>query len=278
MKVRLAIPNKGRLYAPSVELLSKIGIDVPGGRELFVGRDGIEILLARAEDIPKYVETGAADLGITGEDLIIEKNAKVAKLLTFNYGRCSIVLAGKEGATLSSLRGKRIATKLPNIAKRYIARKKLGAKLVVLRGAVEAAPALGVADAIIDHVSTGRTLAAHKLKVIDKIMDSAACLIANKEAQKNNPLVEEIKLSLEGVVRAEGLRYIMVNAPSERALKRIVKVIPGLESPTVLELAKKGTFAVHAVVESKRIARVIRELKKAGGKDILVLRMERVIP
>ena len=266
--VRIAIPNKGRLYKKTIELLERVGIKIPeNGRKLCVSTNikNIKIVFARALDIPWYVESGAADVGITGEDMIAESGATVEKLLDLNFGKCRIVLASQNG------KKDRIATKLPNIAKKYFP----DGKIILLDGSCEVAPKLGIADAIIDQVSTGDTLRVNNLKIDDVLFESSVYLIGNKNSDEKE--VEELRLGLEGVLTAEEKRYVMLNVTSEEALENVVKVIPCMESPTVLKLAKPGQYSIHTVIDVQELMPAIRKIKEAGGKDILVMNMSRVV-
>lgn len=282
--IKIAIPNKGVLQPPSIRLLkwAGIGIENNSTKRLYskTNRDNILVLFARTNDIPKYVESGAADIGITGMDLVEENNADVTVLMKLDFGKCRVSVAVPVDLPISSireLRGKRLATKLPNISKAYLKKKGIDAKIVKLGGATELAPLLGIADGIIDIVSTGGTLRANNLREIAIIMKSSACLIANKSSvEERKEEMEEIRLAVTGAVSSEGKRYMMLNAPSKKALKRITAVLPSMESPTVLKLAKRDEYAIHSVVDEGKIMQLIRRLKEAGGKDILILRMEKV--
>lgn len=284
-KIRIAIPNKGALCQPALEMLKKAGfaaLDSP--QDTLSGRcenERAEYLFVRAQDVSKYVESGACYAGITGLDMLEEYSSSARRVTDLQFGRCEIVLAvpeGSRGEKAEDFAGKRIATKLPNTAKAYLKAKAVNAEVVELSGATEIAPAAGVADAIIDHVQTGRTLKANRLKRIGIVSASSAWLIASqKQEGEKEEALEELALALSGVMRAEGLKYLVLNAPSDEALARVVKVLPSMESPTVLKLAKEGEWAVQTVVAAKQMAKVVRQVKKAGGKDILVMPLEKVI-
>ncbi|MBU0532760.1 ATP phosphoribosyltransferase [Candidatus Micrarchaeota archaeon] len=283
--IRLAIPSKGRVNADTLRLLEKIGLDIPqNGRKLYVNTNNpdIQIVYARAADIPLYVQSGAADIGITGEDMINESRATVQKLLKLNFGKCRIVVAALKDSNIKSVKdyrgGMKAATKLTNIAKDYFANKNLFCEIVRVAGATEIAPYLNIADLIIDQVSTGTTLAENNLRIIDTIQESYQFLIANEKCLKEKEEeIDSLKLSIEAVITAEAKRYIMVNVVGEEKLKRVVSAMPAMESPTILELAKPGTFSVHSVVDSAELISAIRKIKKAGAKDILVMNMSKVV-
>jgi len=283
--VRIAIPNKGRLCEPTIELLERAGIRVvdTNGRRLYgkTNYESISILFARAQDIPRYVESGAADAGITGLDMIKEKNADVEVVTKLNMGQCKVVLAVPEKSrirTLNQLKGSKIATALVNVTKQYLEDKGIKAQVVELSGAVELAPYLGIADGIIDQLSTGTSLAVNNLRIVDTLFESTACFIANKSSLASmRQEIEEVKFSFEGLITAEEKRYVMANVTSDETLKKVVAVMPAMESPTVLKLAKDGEYAVHSVVDEKDLMSTVRKLKNAGAKDILVFGMGRVI-
>lgn len=283
--VRIALPNKGVLCQPALAMLKKAGfaaLDSP--QETLCARceDGrVEYLFVRAQDVPKYVDSGAAYAGITGLDMVAEDGSGARQMLELGFGQCEIALAVPEASGVDSvlgLSGKRIATKLPNTARKYLAGSGVSAELLELSGATEIAPAANLADAVIDHVQTGRTLRANRLRRIATIAKSSAFLIASaKEDAAGEEILQEIALSLQGVRKAEGLKYLVLNAPTDASLKKVLAVLPSMESPTVLKLAKEGEWAVQTVIKAGQLATVVRQVKLAGGKDILVMPLEKVI-
>jgi len=282
--IRLAIPNKGRLSDPTLKFLAEAGLKVKdaGERMLFANTENknVSILFVRAQDIPRYVELGAADLGITGQDLIEETSASVEQLveLDFGYSRVAVAAPDKNGiSNVKQLRGKTIATHLPGITKKFFKSRNIPVKILQVAGATEVAPFLGLAEAIVDQVSTGTTLAVHRLKIIETILESKVCLIANKNSmKKNSKIIEGIILACKGTIDAREMKYLMMNVKDKKALDRVIRIAPAMESPTILELAKGG-YAVHLVINERELANAIRELKQAGAKDLLVLNIERVV-
>ena len=281
--MRIAIPNKGALCQPALDMLKKAGfgaLDSPQDTLCARCEDPrVEYLFVRAQDVTIYVGSGAASAGITGMDMLLENGSTARKLLELGFGECEVALAVPEASAIKSakeLNGKRIATKLPNISSAYLERNGVKAELLELSGATEIAPSADLADAIIDHVQTGRTLKANRLRKVDVIASSSAWLIASEKGG-NEELLQEITLSLEGVKKAIGLKYLVLNAPSDKALAQVLSVLPSMESPTVLKLAKEGEWAVQTVVKSKQLATVVRKVKLVGGKDILVMPLEKVI-
>lgn len=282
-KLKIAIPNKGRLSDDSLEILKTIGLDFEvHERQLYspVENFALQILYIRATNIPEYVQDGIAHLGITGLDLVQEKNATVEILEKLHFGAGEIVLALPETSSVKNieqLKNKRVATPYPSIAKRYFKEKNINAEIIEIDGAVEITPALGLADAIVDLTSTGSTLKMNNLKVLAKIFTSEAVLIGNKDAiRSRGEEINNLVLRFESVMTAKRKRYIMMNAP-EKLLPAIKKVAPGLSSPTIMKLAKPGMIAVHSVVDKKDIWQTVEKLKKIGASGILVLPIEKMV-
>jgi|Deesub1362A_J573_1020465.scaffolds.fasta_scaffold00290_19 ATP phosphoribosyltransferase len=282
-KMKIAIPNKGRLHEPSLELLKKAGLKVENDapRRLIVNtiKPHIQVLFSRARDIPGYVEIGAAEMGITGIDLIEELNAKVVKLLDLNFGHASLVVAVPDSSnisTLEDLKGKRIATEFPNITRQFFDERDISVEVVEISGACETAPQIGISDAIVDLTSSGTTLAINRLIPLYTIMKTNAVLICNEDAYPSGE-VREILLAIESVVRAEGMRYVMMNVPEE-ALEKIKQLVPGMKGPTVMKVeADEPIVAVHVVVHEDELFDTINKLKKAGARDILVTPIQRIV-
>ena len=229
----------------------------------------------RAQDIPEYVQDGAAELGITGRDVVMESGARVNTLMNLGFGKAKLVVAVPKNSKIKSLRdiksGLRVATEFPNITKKFFKNINKKMEVVTVSGATEITPYLGISDIIVDLTSTGSTLEMNNLRIISEIIDTEAVLIGNKKYKDENMV-----LSLSSVIFAKNKRYIMVNVPF-RKLEEIKRIIPGIESPTVMNLAETGYVAVHSVIDEDKIFSVIKKLKKAGGKDILVLPIERVV-
>jgi ATP phosphoribosyltransferase len=285
--IRIAIPTKGRMKQPSIDLLKAAGIKLRATdeRSLFIKTNNplIDVLSVRTEDIPEFVEGGAADMGITGMDMVEEKGASVGTLLPLGYGQCSLVLAAPEKMGLKSAAelkdGVIIATKFEGVTKNYL--RKLGKKAEIryLSGSVEIAPIIGLADVVVDLTSTGTTLKSHGLEIVDTILDSQAVLIANKESIKDadkSALIKEMVLGMKSVVSAEKKKYLMVNLP-ESALPELEKINKGALSPTITKLDKGGWIAVQMVVCEKDVLELIKKLKTIGGRDIVVLPIERLV-
>ena len=284
--VRLAIPNKGRIAAPIIELVEKSGLHLAetGEQRRLITRTldpHVEILFARPVDIPEYVATGAADLGITGHDMVVERGSDVQELLDLQSGRAKLVLAVHEDSEITQpeeLAGLKVATEFPTITRAYFKKKNIDVEIVLVGGACEAAPHLGIADAIIDLSSSGTTLRTNRLRVIDEVMVTSTQLIANHDSLKTKKeKIDEIHLALESVIRARGQCYLMMNV-KRVSLDAVRRLLPGLSGPTVMDVASsEGLVAVHAVVNEERVYMLINQLKRAGAKDILVMAIQRMV-
>lgn len=280
--LKIAVPNKGRLSEPSLALLRRVGFDFEAHERKLsaaVFNFPAEILFVNAKNVPEYVETGVADLGITGLDLVREQDADVKVIERLGFGHTDLVVAVPMHAaarTISDLRGKRVATVFPNLARTFFSRHRIRAKLITVSGAVEITPTIGLADAIADLTSSGSTLRMNELRSLATILESEAVLIT---APRNRKGVKDIKrtfiLRVESVLRAERKRYIMMNAP-RKILPEIKKVTPGLSSPTVMELAAPGMIAVHSVIDAKNVWEVVERLQQLGATGILVIPIEKM--
>lgn len=287
MVIKIAVPNKGRLQEPTIRLLEDAGIGVVDrdARQLFAKTNDpeIELVFVRAQDIPRMVAKKAADLGITGYDLILESEEEVVELLDLGFGRAKMIVAASESSSIrgpSDYRaGMRVATEFENVAKKYFDKKKKKVEFVSISGAAEITPLLGLADLIVDLTSTGTTLKTHGLSVIDELFETTARLIANPQSlTEKGDKIENIKTAMESVIRARGRKLVMMNVPEEK-LEEIKKIMPGMAGPTVSRVeAAEPMLAVQAVVEADRVYEVVRLAKKAGARDILVIPIERVLP
>lgn len=288
--IRIAIPNKGRLYEPTISIFKDAGLPISGGaesRKLFAKTTDpdIHILFARAADIPEYVQDGAADVGITGMDLITERGANVEALLDLKFGRASLVLAVPEDSDFEKaqdLEGKKVATEFPEITRKYF--NKLGVNVTIIKvsGACEMTPHVGIADAIVDISSSGTTLMINHLKAIDTAFSSTVYLIANKESLRTKEKILDIKTAFESVLNAKKKRYLMMNVP-EDSLQAVKEVLPGMSGPTVMKVESSkfsggSILAVHAVVDADLIFSIVNKLKKVGARDVLVVPIERIMP
>ena len=284
--MRLAVPNKGRLRDPAVTLLSEAGLafeQTNRALSVKVRNADIDLLFVRTEDVVELVADGVANLGITGLDLLEESGrptGSVRVLLPLGFGRCELTLAAPSGADQRQphdFAGLRIATSHPNITERYFTEHGVTVDVVLLRGSVEVAPKLGVADAVADLVSTGSTLMVNGLRPVLSILHSEAVLVGGPPRSKTMTQVDTVTTALESVLAGRRRRYLLLNAPRD-ALPRITELIPGLEAPTVIPLAEDGMVAIHSVVERDEVWNLLPRLKAAGGSDILVLPIGQLVP
>jgi len=281
--MRIAVPNKGRLHDPTLDLLDRAGIGVENGADRQLYADTVDpeitVLYARAADIPEYVADGAADLGITGLDQVRESGADdVAELLDLDYGNCRLVLAAPEDGDIddaADVAGKTVATEFPTVTRAYFDERAVDPDIVEVTGATELTPHVEMADAIVDITSTGTTLRVNRLGVVDEVLQSSVRLFAREDVT-GDPKVEQVETALRSVLSADGKRYLMLNAPEEN-LDSIKDVIPGLGGPTVLDVDEPGTVAVHAVVEERDVFEAVNDLRGEGASGILVTEIERLV-
>jgi ATP phosphoribosyltransferase len=281
--MRVAVPNKGRLHDPTLELLERAGLPVENGADRKLYADTVDpevsVLFARAADIPAYVADGAAAVGITGLDQAEESDAELVELLDLEFGACRLVLASPEDGGVSTpeeLTGGTVATEFPAITEAYFADSGIQPDIVEVSGATELTPHVDIADAIVDITSTGTTLRMNRLEVVDEVLSSSVRLFAHPEVA-DDPKVEQLTTAFRSVLDAEGKRYLMMNVPEE-SLADVESVIPGMGGPTVMDVAgEDGTLAVHVVVDERKVFEVIPNLKDAGASDILVTEIERLV-
>ncbi len=277
--IKIAVPNKGRMLKPTIELLKNSGFEPKDldERKLYIETNygGINILFMRTDDIGPYVQSKVADLGITGYDIVVEKNLSVEKILDLNYGFCKLVLAGPGRAKLKN--GVKIATKYQNITRKYLKEKRIQAEIIDSSGATEIKPQLGLSDFIVDITSTGSTLKMNNLVVYDVILKSNAVLIANKKSiVEKRKEIADIKLALESVILAENKSYVMFNI-SKDILANIMDQIPCMRAPTIVKTGDDNVVSVQTVVPTNDISKTITKLKNFGTTDILVLDIKRVV-
>lgn len=281
--LKIAIQKDGRLTNDSLKVLKIMGIEIETySRKLFATSYNlpVEILFCRDDDIPNYVENGTADIGIVGQNLIAETNAKVTEIAKPNFGYCSLAVAVPRESSITSideLKDKKIATSFPNITKKYFKDKNINIKAVPISGAVEITPALGVAEAITDITVSGSSLIMNDLKQIDTIMSSEAVIIKNNKLDKSKEkLLSQLLERLKATLKAKNLKYIMMNAPEE-SLDKIKQIAPGLDAPTVMKLTKPNWLAIHAVIDENIFWSTTNKLKDLGAQNILVLPIEKLI-
>jgi len=283
-RLRLAIPNKGRLVEPTLALLHDAGLVFEEHDRSLVARvqnHPLDILFVRTADVIEFVADGVAEAGVTGVDILADSGVQLPRLRDLGYGRCRLVAAVPADAPfqgIEDLAGVRVATSHPNVARRFFADQGIPVEVISLSGAVEVAPRLGLADAIVDLVSTGSTLSMNGLRAVGDILASEATLVAGPAAMaQRGEELDAIVTMLGSVIAARGRKYLMMNAPAG-TLPQLEGLLPGLESPSVIPLAHAGMIAIHAVVGADEVWGLLPRLKSAGASGILVLPIEKILP
>lgn len=282
-KLKIAVQKKGRLSEKSLDLLAKTGIQMNNGISKLKSEARnfpLEILFLRDDDIPQYVEQQVADIGILGENELLEQQKDVQIVERLGFARCRLSLAIRKEDQYSDLNyfnGKKIATSYPNLLGEYLSKNNVEAEVEEISGSVEIAPGIGLADAVCDLVSTGSTLFTNGLNEVETVMKSEAVLIANKnlDTQKKK-ILENFLFRIRAVQRSKENKYILLNAPNE-SIPSISELIPGMRSPTVLPMAEEGWSSMHSVVKEDEFWEVIDNLKSLGAEGILVSPIEKMI-
>lgn len=282
-KLRIAIQKSGRLYEDSVQLLKECGIDLRNVKDrLKTESDNfpLEVFFLRDDDIPQYVEDGVADIGIVGENVLLEKNKKAAVVEKLGFGKCRLSVAiprSQQYDGVASLQGKRIATSYPFLVTEFLAKNNVEAEIHEISGSVEIAPGIGLADVVADLVSSGSTLFMNGLKEVETILQSQAVLVRNNQlGEGQQQLLDKLVFRIRAVKKASRNKYVLLNAPNEK-LKEIIQLLPGMKSPTVLPLAEPGWSSVHSVLSEDTFWDIIEQLKGAGAQGILVIPIEKMI-
>ncbi len=282
-KLRIAIQKSGRLYDESVKLLNECGIELRNVKDRLKTESDtfpIEIFFLRDDDIPQYVEDGVADIGIVGENVLFEKNKKADIVEKLGFGKCRLSIAIPRSEIydgIQSLNGKRIATSYPFLVNDFLTKNNLTAEIHEISGSVEIAPGIGLADVVVDLVSSGSTLLMNGLKEVETILQSQSVLIKNKELTKDQEvLLNKLLFRIKAVKKAKRTKYVLMNAPNDK-LQNIIALLPGMRSPTVLPLAESGWSSVHSVLSEDEFWEKIEQLKAAGAEGILVVPIEKMV-
>ena len=282
-RLRLAIPNKGRLVEPTVVLLRDAGLVFEVGERALVARVqnfDLDILFVRTNDIVEFLADGVAELGITGLDLVAESGMDVAEVRRLGYGRCRLTIAVPNDSPYRApedLAGLRVATSHLNVTKRFFAERSIPVDVIPVSGAAEVAPRLGLAEAIVDLVSTGSTMVVNGLRPIEEIFSSEAVLLANRSALTNHSeVLDTFETMLDATLAARSRKYLMMNAPKAK-LAELEDLLPGLESPSIIPLAHEGMIAIHSVVDADQVWSLLPRLKAAGASGILILPIEKLV-
>jgi ATP phosphoribosyltransferase len=283
MRLKLAIQKSGRLHDDSMRLLKEAGIDIGNGVNKLKAEATnfpLELFFLRDDDIPQYVEDGVADIGFVGENVVYEKAKKVEVAYSLGFGKCRLSFAVRKNEDFTGLQflaGKKIATSYPVLVQGYLDKHGIKAEIHEISGSVEIAPGIGLADIICDLVSSGSTLFMNGLKEAETILDSQAVLIKRKAlAPEAEAILQKLLFRVESVKKAKRNKYVLLNAPNNN-LEKIIALLPGMKSPTVVALATPGWSSVHSVIDESDFWEIIEQLKLAGAEGILVVPIEKMI-
>ncbi len=282
-KIRIAIQKSGRLNEDSVQILKDCGISIDNGKDQLKAETRnfpMEVMFLRNGDIPQYLRDGVVDIAIIGENVLVEKGEDITVAEKLNFSKCKVSLAVPKDVEYNSIKdldGKRIATSYPNTVDQYLADKGISYEIHQISGSVEIAPNIGLADAICDIVSSGSTLFKNNLKEAEVMFTSEAVLavspLINEDAKE---LLKKLQFRIQSVLKARNAKYVLLNAPNDK-LDAVIKLLPGMRSPTILPLAEEGWSSVHTVIPKNKFWDVIDELKLAGAEGILVCPIEKMV-
>lgn len=282
-KIKIAIQKSGRLNEDSLKILLDCGISIDNGKDQLKASARnfpLEVLYLRNGDIPQYLRDGVVDTAIIGENVLVEKGTDIDVAEKLGFSKCRVSLAVPKSFKYQSLKdfeGKRIATSYPNTVNAYLAKNGISAELHIINGSVEIAPNIGLADAICDIVSSGSTLFKNNLKEAEVLLSSEAVLAISPQIREpQEEILSQLRFRIRSVLEARQSKYVLMNAPNDR-LDAIIRILPGMRSPTVLPLAEKGWSSVHTVINKEAFWEVIDELKKAGAEGILVCPIEKMV-
>ncbi len=282
-KLRIAVQKSGRLFEDSLRILKDAGISIDNGKEQLKASSGnfpLEVLYLRNGDIPQYLRDGVVDIAIIGENVLVEKGEDIITGDKLGFSKCRVSLAVPKSlkyTTIKDLDGAKIATSYPNTVKEFLKKNGIDAELHIINGSVEIAPNIGLADAIVDIVSSGSTLFKNNLKEVEVILKSEAVLaISPMISEERKAILEKLQFRMKSVLNARTSKYILLNAPNDK-LEDIIKLLPGMRSPTVLPLAEEGWSSVHTVINEERFWEVLDELKSYGAEGILVAPIEKMV-
>lgn len=282
-KLKIAIQKSGRLNEDSMKILKDVGISIDNGKDQLKASAKnfpLEVFYLRNGDIPQYLKDGVVDVAIIGKNVLVEKgqNITVAEKLGFSSCKVSVAIPkGKSYNSIKDLEGKRIATSYPNTVNQFLKDNNVNANLHIINGSVEIAPNIGLADAIVDIVSSGSTLFKNNLKEVEVILKSEAVLAVSPQiSSKNQAILNKLQFRLQSVLKARNSRYVLLNAPNNK-VDDIINILPGMKSPTVLPLAEEGWSSLHSVINKNDFWEIIDELKANGAEGILVCPIENMV-
>jgi ATP phosphoribosyltransferase len=282
-KLKIAVQKSGRLNEDSLKILKAIGISIDNGKDQLKASARnfpLEVFYLRNGDIPQYLRDGVVDAAIIGENVLVEKGEDLTIVERLGFSKCRVSIAvpkASRATSLKDLNGLKIATSYPNTVKHFLAKRNVVANLHIINGSVEIAPNIGLADAICDIVSSGSTLFKNGLKEIETLLSSEAVLATSpKISVENQEIINKIQFRLQSVLKGRENKYVLLNAPNDK-LDTIVKILPGMNSPTILPLAKEGWSSLHSVINKNDFWDVIDELKANGAEGILVCPIENMV-
>jgi len=282
-KLKIAVQKSGRLSEKSIQLLQECNIKLTNGNRKLIAVSSnfpIEILYLRDDDIPQYINDGVADIGIVGENEMLEKNYPLTIYQRLGFAKCRLSLAIPKTENYQSInyfQNKKIATSYPSILKTFLEKNNINAEIHQISGSVEISPSIGLAEAIFDIVSSGSTLISNGLKEVENVMNSEAVIIGNKNLERQKAkILENMLFRIRAIQTANSNKYILLNAPKNK-LEKITQVIPGMKSPTIMPLAEDGWYSIHSVVNEDKFWEIIDKLKNAGAQGILVVPIEKMI-
>ncbi len=282
-KLRIAIQKSGRLNEDSLQILKDAGISIDNGKEQLKASARnfpLEVMYLRNGDIPQYLRDGVVDVAILGENVLVEKGEDIITGEKLGFSKCRVSIAVPKSMkfnTIEDLNGKKIATSYPNTVNTFLSKKNISAELHIINGSVEIAPSIGLADAICDIVSSGSTLFKNNLKEVEVILKSEAVLaISPNITAERKEILEKLQFRLKSVLNARTSKYILMNVPNDK-LNDVIKLLPGMRSPTVLPLAEEGWSSIHTVIKEERFWEVIDELMMSGAEGILVAPIEKMV-
>ncbi|NOR27876.1 MAG: ATP phosphoribosyltransferase [Lutibacter sp.] len=282
-KIKIAVQKSGRLNQDSLKLLKDCGISIDNGKDQLKASASnfpLEVLYLRNGDIPQYLRDGVVDIAIIGENVLIEKGEDIGIVEKLGFSKCRVSLAVPKDVEYSSIKdldGARIATSYPNTVKQYFKKFNVKPDVHIINGSVEIAPNIGLADAICDIVSSGSTLFKNNLKEVEEMLISEAVLaVSSSISEENQKILDKIQFRIQAVLKARKSKYILMNAPNDK-VDTIIKLLPGMRSPTVLPLAEEGWSSIHTVIEKNTFWEVLDELKANGAEGLLVIPIEKMV-
>ncbi|MBF8149533.1 ATP phosphoribosyltransferase [Winogradskyella sp. F6397] len=282
-KLKIAVQKSGRLNEDSMKILKEIGISVDNGKDQLKASARnfpLEVFYLRNGDIPQYLRDGVVDAAIIGENVLIEKGNDLKIVERLGFSKCKVSIAVPKSSKVKSLKeldGKRIATSYPNTVNQFLEKDGVNANLHIINGSVEIAPNIGLADAICDIVSSGSTLFKNGLKEVEVLLKSEAVLATSpKISEENQALIDKLQFRLKSVLKGRESKYVLLNAPNDK-LDDIIKILPGMNSPSILPLAREGWSSVHSVLDKNDFWNIIDELKANGAEGILVCPIENMV-